>query len=129
MPPYRADKKYDVDLVFVLSDDRIALHIFGEEWEHRVGWLDFRLVEVEAEDADGFLLYPTDENRRPSMDGGTRDPKAAIAFADGYLKWDGCMQLDLGQHFCGRRMWKAVPAAMNLLYDYARLELGFEGCE
>lgn len=76
-----------------LEDEFIIFHT--TQWH----WMDFVVLYVISEDDDGafFPLGGWEDSSEV-----TDDPDKAEVFVRGYLKWDGCMEVEIGdKHFCG----------------------------
>lgn len=131
---YDARKQWEVDDLLVWPDLWVTAHVFSSKLmnsQDRVSWLDFRLIEIESFGMDNETilyetpLYPSTSIRRPSPPQlNARD--AGDLIADGYLKWDGCMQLDLSHHTCTLQQWKNVAEAVCRMQLWAKDTLGFE---
>jgi hypothetical protein len=130
MPTYDpTTKAYAIDEILLLGGGWIALWLWGEknpEPFRECSWINFRLIEVSSQSDDEGPIFPADESHAPC---GTSDARRAAAFAEGFLKWDGCMELALNHHLCGRRNWRQIEEAIGGLYELARDRFGFEECE
>ena len=78
---------------------------YAYRFRHRLAnssWMDFRLDEY----VDGESLEQV---------------------ASGYIKWDGCMEIELNQHMCGFAEASSIGHAIEHIYDTAqRLMPGFD---
>lgn len=121
---YVAGHAYPVDELVLL--DWLTLHFYGEtEADGRCLWLNFRLLEVMQ--LDDQPLYAAEEHVRPGVL--TKDARAAYAFASGFIKWDGCCEIEMDHHMCGVHDARQVTAALLHVFSYAAEQHGFESCE
>ncbi len=130
MQDYLPDEKtYVLDEALVWDDLWVSAHVWAEPWtgDREVGWINFRLVEWDAE-GDG-PLYPTDPNVRGAARAQSPEIRDADPLAEGFLKWDGCMEIDMDHHMCGIRNYQKVATAILRLFLWAGTEHGFENCE
>lgn len=52
---------------------------------------------------------------------GTSDIEKAKVMAEGYIKWDGCAEFEVGgHHVCGRQGMRRVSIALDRIYDVAK---------
>jgi hypothetical protein len=88
-------------------------------------WLEFRVLKFNQFEADTVLFHKAEGG-----DGYTADANEAELLMAGNLKWDGCVNLDIGTddgvklHFCERRQATAVGVVLNRLYDLAAARVG-----
>lgn len=124
--PYVAGHTYFVDDLVPLEG--MALHFYGEATpdDDCTHWLNFRIVEWAQVD-DAGPLYPLEEHVRPGET--TRDARAAVHFASGFIKWDGCCEVQMDHHMCGISGARLVVAALLHVFAYAAERHGFEDCE
>lgn len=97
----------------------------GYEWEVVVGksnnfYVDFKSWKTIGTTADGAKLYQADSF------GGVEDRAKADVFASGFIKWDGCINLQFDEqdkvmlHFCGKKMiLDALSELFAALYEAA----------
>lgn len=131
---YSAASAYSVDEVLAWPDIWFTAHVWAApEHADRVSWLNFRLIPHESQGGDGpepAPFYPTETECSPSRDGGTMDARAAKDWmADGFLKWDGCMEIGMDHHFCGAWNVRQFTEALSRLLKWAGKAHGFEDCE
>lgn len=133
MPISYDPAKHDIDEVLVWTDIWATAHLWAETNEDgSARWLNFKLVEHQSQplddSTDSGIDYPLDEHTRPGHT--TTDPRASVDhFAEGHIKWDGCMEVAIDRHCCGSRVWRQSVEAMNRVIAFARDELGFEELE
>lgn len=94
-----------------------------EPWDAagRVGWVDWKLWEIVAEDDDG-PMYDCQEGGRPMH---SHEPGEPIA--SGHLKWDGCNEMDWGlgaAHACGLEDRAALHRAVERVLGEAARFMG-----
>lgn len=69
------------------------------------------IMDDEGEETDVYIY-----------DNDATDLTKVTPFAHGYVKWDGCMQIDLSQHLCG---WdRSIDYLLRDIYLQAALVLG-----
>lgn len=119
---------YVLDEVIVWTDLWVSVHVWAQPFSdlREIGWINFRLLEHESQ--GDVPLYPTSPRSRGGR--GIADARAAgDDIATGFLKWDGCMEMQLDHHFCGaRNVWQVTEAIRRLLV-WARETYGFEKLE
>jgi hypothetical protein len=62
-------------------------------------WTDFKLVPACIWHADGTVGYPRIDDVSPLPP--VYEPNEAEPLMSGYVKWDGCMNLEMDNHVCG----------------------------
>jgi hypothetical protein len=126
------EKVYVLDELLVWPDLRVTAHVFAEPWNdiREVGWINFRLIEWESSDLEGENpLYPTSPKVRGAKWAQSADAMVADNFAEGFLRWDGCMEIQVDHHMCGVLMYQKVATAILRLFLWAGQAHGFEKCE
>lgn len=80
---------------------------------------DVRAWRVVAEEQGGGLLYCLKDWQ--SSGDWTPDTEQAEIFLDGFLKWDGCIELNMPvqQHFCGRKSAAELGETVAKIYELA----------
>jgi hypothetical protein len=86
------------------------------------GWMDFQLYRIESfegldeeKDPPGYWIKGATSNSVT-----TPDLDKAQESMEGYVKFDGCSQWNMGhEHLCGRHMLKQQSEAMSRVYDLA----------
>lgn len=76
---------------------------FVLRWSVQSHWADVTAWKVEAREADGDpLRIEFHRDGATHYPDSTSTPDKAEAYLQGFVKWDGCMELDMGQpHWCG----------------------------
>lgn len=89
---------------------RITYEDVGDEfgfrlrWEVQDHWADVRAYEVVAIGAEGKLYQRKDSSFSPDP---VESLDEAEVYLEGYIKWDGCSELDMGcPHWCGPGDWQ-----------------------
>lgn len=92
---------------------------FVIRWSVTESWADFTVVAVES-------IESQPNGDRPIFDriggGQTFDPSEAQHYLKGYIKWDGCSELQFGSddypslHFCGPTHFRKHFALLKHLY-------------
>lgn len=62
--------------------------------KNRVFWIEFKVYKISAIGDDGTLYYGINGDDAEEL-----NPE--YWYAKGHIKWDGCMEIDLSNHFCG----------------------------
>lgn len=125
-------KTYALDDLLVWPDLWVTAHVWAEGNEQPPGfrqitWINFRLIEWEAEE-DG-PAYPGSPGIRGAKWAQSKDARVAEAFAEGFLKWDGCMEIQMDHHMCGVFVFQQAATAILRLFLWAGEQHGFEECE
>ena len=82
-------------------------------------WMDFEVFEVSGLEGEGGpkLYDQKDWQRSGDVVPSIND---AEPYCTGYIKWDGCAEIDFeSHHFCGSRCFKKHIALMRWLYTRA----------
>ena len=91
---------------------------FTVRWRWRNdSWMDFETFEVAGIEGDegGTKLYDRKDWQKSGDEVASIDD--AQVYCSGYIKWDGCAEIDFGSHhFCGARCFKKHIALMKWLY-------------
>ena len=99
-------------------DIRHAIRMRWRSYEGRVSWINWELFEHTAWDMEGKLLgYPLLTER-----GGyeyTLDLDRAEVAAGGYVKFDGCLEVELDEHYCGPVGLADMLEALRRIYPTA----------
>ncbi len=97
-------------------------------YRHMDTWFDFAAYEVVAlrQEKDGSEVpefYVEGWVSSHELTGNLDEAEITIG---GYVKWDGCTEMDLSRahHHCGRRDLKAMTDMMLFIHDFARVALG-----
>lgn len=92
---------------------------------------EYRVAEVASQDDDD----PNDINYGDVGQGWTKSIDEAEALIRGWIKWDGCCDLDIGEgdsyqlHFCGHKNARIVGRAIDAIYDLAAKHIPHWGAE
>jgi hypothetical protein len=85
-------------------------------WTVSKTWADVVAYRIAGLTEDGIRLYGHDLRETPNDDD---------TDVDGYIKWDGCAELDQGcPHWCGPRYFKMHIALLTYLYQRAQQLMG-----
>lgn len=96
----------------------VVLWAVSETWANVCA---FSVEEVE-ERPDGDIKHFSMPNRSNDM---TTDIMQANRYIDGFVKWDGCAELDQGRpHWCGPYMFKAHMGLLEFIYRRAMELMG-----
>lgn len=81
-------------------------------------WMDFFVLPfVTMSNECGGEFQKADATMSPSP---TPDPDKGEQLISGYVKWDGCMEADIGSHhFCGQQDALVVARAIKAVYALA----------
>lgn len=90
--------------------------------EGKVIWVDFELFGVIAAGSDGSLSYQKrDSEWWPNY---CDDLASAEVAAEGHVKWDGCMDLDItSTHLCSRRDFVGLLNAIETAREECALAM------
>lgn len=108
----------------VLADDGFGFVIL---WRYEDHWVDLKVYEVYTVDGETGEI---DFSKVPDNGGETmRVPMLeADVYAEGFIKWDGCCEIDWGQsHWCGAYYWERQVKLMRHIHDRAFALMGREG--
>ncbi len=95
-------------------------------WRFDDYWVDVRVFEVvnHREDCgigfqkDGAAAFPSE----------TTSVLDAEVYAEGHVKWDGCCEIDWGNHhWCGAFWWDRQVRLMRFIHDRAFQLMGRDG--
>ncbi len=97
---------------------------FRVRWRYSDYWADVEVFEYIAQDInnDGSR-GPKSFNRKNFVS--SPDPVYSIdeaeSYLEGYIKWDGCSELDIGcPHLCGPRAYRKHFAILEAIYKRAQ---------
>lgn len=131
---YETHKTYALDELLIYSDIWITVHVWaeGQPNAHGITWINFRLIEHESHtfpEDNNEIRYPSQSLSRPSPDSGTTDARrCGDEIGSGFIKWDGCQELEIDHHCCGVRNFIQIATAMLRLNNYVAGTFGFENC-
>lgn len=102
-----------------------TVDIFGEfgfrvAWEYQPHWCDVKVYEIVSRgmDANKTPMFRR-KDARDSEDL-VLDIEQAEPYLQGYLKWDGCAELDMGcPHWCGEQDFIQHAMLLNYLWQRA----------
>ena len=109
----------------ITTEDILGEFGFRLVWSVLDHWADVKAYKVEA----------TDENHAPlfwrkgssTNNGPTPNVDEAESYLEGYVKWDGCTELDQGcPHWCGPDGFKKHFALLRHIYESAFVLMGGE---
>lgn len=108
-----------------MDDGFPVLMIF---YSMRPHWMTFFAFDTAGVQEDGTVLYGEDSSSIQS------DPDLAQPLIAGSLKWDGCMDCDIGgdgmsyrNHFCGKEDALQLAQVIETLYTIAQEQMeGFD---
>lgn len=101
---------------------------FRCKWEAQSHWADVTVWEVVAlgsSDEPGKKFF----DKAPWEGSGnhTENIEEAEKYLDGFVKWDGCTELNQGQpHWCGPHGYKKHIAILKYIYQRAHQLMGRE---
>lgn len=97
---------------------------FRVVWEAEDHWADVRAYEIIGTDEHGFALMARGDWECLPGDS-TANYSEAEKYLSGFVKWDGCTELDMGQpHWCGPRDYKKHIALLEYIYRRAHELMG-----
>lgn len=83
-----------------LTEDVLGEFGFRVVWRYRPHWADVRVYDITSRTVDGEPLF--DRDGRTSLPDPVDSIEEAEVYLDGFVKWDGCSELDQGNpHWCG----------------------------
>lgn len=99
---------------------------FVIHWRFDEHWVDVKVYEVVSLYEDGKIEFQRkDSNHSPD---GVDSVADAEVYADGFIKWDGCCEIDWGQsHWCGAFWWERQFKLMRYIHDRAFELMGLPG--
>jgi len=78
-------------------------------------WTDLKVYKITSRDTDGLLSF--DRKNARSLPDPVESIDEAEVYLEGYIKWDGCSELDQGRpHWCGPFDYKQHIALLEHLY-------------
>ena len=97
--------------------DEDGLFGFLVVWSVQNDWANVKVCEVTAEDGDAPLFLRAGwRNSQETV----RTPEHAESYLTGYIKWDGCAELDQGcPHWCGVEGFVRHVRLLRYLYHRA----------
>ena len=97
---------------------------FTVRWKVQDHWADVEVFEVAAFGDDGREYLIKDWAHSGEL---TADIDNAEIYLEGYVKWDGCTELDQGRpHWCGPDGYKRHIALLEYIYKRAFELMGRE---
>lgn len=125
MSSWEYERREAVELVErVLHEDGFGFVVL---WRYEDHWVDLKVYEVATVDAE---TGETQFRRTPEHGGADEDVPMleADVYADGFIKWDGCCEIDWGSsHWCGAYWWERQVKLMRYLHDRAFELMGRSG--
>jgi len=103
----------------VLTEDILGEFGFRVVWSYQPHWTDVKVYSIESrEGIEGGAPLFERKDAKHSQDTVTEIADAEV-YLEGYLKWDGCNELDQGDHhFCG--VDQIIKHCMLLQYLWRR---------
>ncbi len=104
-----------------MDEKRITIEdVLGEfgfriEWSALDHWADFKVYDICGRGPEP-MFHKKDASSYPDS---VTDTAGADLYVSGYIKWDGCSQMDWGpecSHFCGADAFKKHIALLKHLY-------------
>lgn len=94
---------------FVVHEYRVQFQVL--EGNH---WTDFRVYQISSSwEEDGVTKYGYNGDYTQ-----VDDFSKAIPDVSGYVKWDGCMEVDSSVHLCGS--YSLLPYVKTLVYVWSK---------
>lgn len=91
-------------------------------WSVQDHWADVKAFEIVGRNEDGNPLFDSDDSPNRTMT--TED---AREYLEGFVKWDGCTELDQGSpHWCGPYEYRKHFALLRYIYHRAYELMGCE---
>ena len=108
--------------VFGEAEAEYHVRLFGDKQDGELYWVDFQIYQVVCADMEGRKEF----NRLGSAF--SPDPVSeyddAQPIAEGHVKWDGCMEVDLHDgHTCSRDHLRELFAAIERARELAAAEM------
>lgn len=114
-----------------IDERRTTEYIFGEfgfcvRWKCQDHWADVEVFEIIARDEGNLPMYELKGARVLPSDS-TTEPDDAEPYLKGFVKWDGCAELDMGRpHWCGGASFKKHCDLLKHIYHRAFELMGRE---
>jgi len=101
-----------------ITEDCLGEFGFRVVWKVLPHWADVRVYEITSRE-DGTPGF--DRRGARSLPDPVHDITDAEVYLKGYIKWDGCSELDQGcPHWCGPIYYKKHIALLEWLYKRAQ---------
>lgn len=117
----------EIVLPYNTEAKRVTVEQFGErgfgfliEWDVLDNWADVKVwaqsgVTVPDDGSEGVVLYSSD-----GCGADLESTEGAEVYLEGYIKWDGCTELDMGRpHWCGPLDWQKHIALLEHIWRTA----------
>jgi hypothetical protein len=94
---------------------------FRLKWEIQSYWINVKAYEITSYDVDDYSKIYFHTKNAPGYPDDTERIEDADIYLEGYVKWDGCSELQQGQqyHWCGVNGYKNHIALLNYIYNRA----------
>lgn len=106
-----------------LTEDVLGEFGFRIKWTYQTHWTDFKAYRIIGRTLDGIPQFQKEgASTAPTF---FTDEKGAEVYAEGYIKWDGCNEIDWGRnHLCGAYHLKEHIKLIRYLHDRAMELMG-----
>jgi len=106
-----------------LTEDVLGEFGFRIKWSYLPHWTDFKVYRIIGRTLDGIPQFQKEgASTAPTF---FTNEKGAVVYAEGYIKWDGCNEIDWGcHHLCGASYLKGHIKLIRYLHDRAMELMG-----